>query len=299
MKNKGIKELKKEYMETQVPKELDFVVRRSLKEAMKDIKKKSIYRRTYATAASIAVSVAILTAGVNISPAFADTMSRIPVIGSVVKVLTFKEYIVNEDNYNANIKVPSIEGLENKELESSLNEKYMAENKALYEEFMVGMKEMEKNEGGHLGVDSGYIIKTDTDKLLSVGRYVVNTVGSSSTTMKYDTIDKENEVLITLPSLFKDISYVDIISENIKEQMIGQNQADEFKMYWVDGIEQNGNIDGFDKISEDQNFYINIDGKLVISFDKYEVAPGYMGVVEFVIPTDIISDVLVSNDYVK
>lgn len=300
MKSIGIKELKKEYMETPVPEELDFVVRRSLKEGIKDGKIKSIYRKSCAAAASIAVSVAILTAGVNISPAFADTMLKVPVIGSVVRVLTFKEYIVNEDNYNANIKVPSIDGLENKELESSLNEKYLADNKALYEEFMAGMEEMEKNNGGgHLGVDSGYIIKTDTDKLLSVGRYVVNTVASSSTTMKYDTIDKENEVLITLPSLFEDKSYVDIISENIKEQMIEQNKSDEYKMYWVDGIEQDGNIEGFDKISDEQNFYINTDGKLVISFDKYEVAPGYMGIVEFIIPSDIISDVLVSDEYVK
>jgi len=32
--------------------------------------------------------------------------------------------------------VPAIEGLENKELQNSLNEKYLAENKKLYEEFM-------------------------------------------------------------------------------------------------------------------------------------------------------------------
>jgi len=117
--------------------------------------------------------------------------------------------------------------------------------------------------------------------------------------MKYDTIDKENEVLITLPSLFKDGSYVDVISENIKEQMIEQNKADEYKMYWVDGIEQEGLVEGFEKISEEQNFYISPEGKLVISFDKYEVAPGYMGVVEFVIPTEVISDMLVSSEYIK
>lgn len=298
MKN-SFEELKKEYMETPVPKELNFLVRKSLQESMKAGRKKSIYRKAGVTAASIAASLVVFTAGVNLSPAFAATMSRIPVIGNVVKVLTFKEYIVNEDTYNADIKVPSIEGLEDKELESSLNEKYLAENQRLYEEFVAGMEELKKNGDGHLGIDSGYIVKTDTDKLLSVGRYVVNTVGSSSTTMKYDTIDKENEVLITLPSLFKDGSYVEVISENIKEQMIEQNKADENKFYWVEGIEQDGQMGVFDKISEEQNFYIDVEGKLVISFDKYEVAPGYMGVVEFVIPTEIISDILVGNEYIK
>jgi hypothetical protein len=46
------------------------------------------------------------------------------------------------------------------------------------------------------------------------------------------------------------------------------------------------------------NFYINEDGKLVISFNEYDVAPGFMGVVEFVIPTDLIKDLLVSDYYI-
>lgn len=32
---------------------------------------------------------------------------------------------------------------------------------------------------------------------------------------------------------------------------------------------------------------------------KYEVAPGYMGVVEFQIPTEVIKDALVSHEYIK
>jgi len=58
----------------------------------------------------------------------------------------FKEYTVNEDRFKADIKVPAIEGLENKELQNSLNEKYLAENKKLYEEFMAEMENMKKEE---------------------------------------------------------------------------------------------------------------------------------------------------------
>ena len=249
--------------------------------------------------ASIVAATALFTVGVNSSPVFAASLSNVPVVGSIVKILTFREYTVNEDSYNADIKVPSIQGLENKDLENNLNDKYLTENKKLYEDFMADMEDMKSNGDGHLGVSSGYVVKTDNDRLLSIGRYVVNTVGSSSTTMKYDTIDKQSEILITLPSLFKNDSYVNIISENIKKQMIEQNKADENKFYWVEGIEKDINMDLFEKISKDQNFYINSEGKLVISFDKYEVAPGYMGVVEFVIPTEILSDSLVSNEYIK
>lgn len=300
MKDKNLQQLKKNYMDVPIPVELDFIVKKSLEDnGVKITNSKANFKCIKIAAASIVAATALFTVGVNSSPVFAASLSNVPVVGSIVKILTFREYTVNEDSYNADIKVPSIQGLENKDLENNLNDKYLTENKKLYEDFMTDMEDMKSNGDGHLGVSSGYVVKTDNDRLLSIGRYVVNTVGSSSTTMKYDTIDKQSEILITLPSLFKNDSYVNIISENIKKQMIEQNKADENKFYWVEGIEKDINMDLFENISKDQNFYINSEGKLVISFDKYEVAPGYMGVVEFVIPTEILSDSLVSNEYIK
>jgi hypothetical protein len=293
-----LEKLKKDYLDTPIPNELDFVVRKVfIKERIK-MKRKNNIRKTAVSAASIAVLAVGITAGVNINPVFAENLSKVPVVGEIVKVLKFKEFNVDEDGYHAEIEIPKIDGLENIELENSLNEKYLKENNELYNQFMNEIEELKKVGGGHLGVDSGYVIKTDNDDILSIGRYVVNTVGSSSTIFKYDTIDKKNEILITLPSLFKDNSYVEIISDNIKQQMIENNKLDENKTYWVEGIE-GSDFGLFEAISETQNFYINEDARLVISFDKYEVAPGYMGVLEFVIPTEILSKILVSDYYIK
>jgi uncharacterized protein DUF3298 len=297
MKDKRLKQLKKDYMDTPIPEELDFMIERTLKDRRMKMKKQKNIRRILIPAASIAAAFTITVVGVNTSPSMADSLGNIPIIGNVVKVLTFREYNVDEDGYHGNIVTPEIEGLENEDLQSSLNEKYLEENKKLYDEFMSEVEELKENGGGHLGVDSGYVVKTDTDEILAIGRYTVNTVASSSTEFKYDTISKKDNVLITLPSLFEDDKYVEIISENIKEQMINENKSDESKIYWVEGVEDT--IEGFKEISPDQSFYINEDNKLVISFDKYEVAPGYMGVIEFVIPTEILSDVLVSDDYIK
>lgn len=297
---KNLINLKKEYLKTPIPGGLDLLVKETLRNGgVHKMKVKNMFKKISIPAASIAAAAAILIITVNLSPAFASTLSKVPLVGGIIKVLAIKEYNVNDDQYNANIKVPSINGMENRTLENSLNEKYLAENKKLYERFIADMESLKKNGGGNLGVESGYTVKTDTDRILSIGRYVVNTVGSSSTTMKYDTIDKKNEILITLPSLFKDDKYIDVISENIKEQMIEENKADKKKFYWVEGIEQNGTMELFNKILSKQNFYINPEGKLVISFDKYEVAPGYMGIVEFIIPTEAISGLLVSKDYIN
>lgn len=300
MKDRNLEQLKKEYMDVPIPQELDFVVKRALKESgIKMKERKNKFSGITKIAVSIAAAVAIMIVGVNTSPVLAENLSKVPLVGGIVKVLTFREYTVNEDTFNAEIKTPAISGLENKNLENSLNEKYLQENQQLYEQFMTEVEDLKKKGGGHLGVDSGYVVKTDTDRILSIGRYVVNTVASSSTTFEYDTIDKKEEVLITLPSLFRDDSYVDVISENIKQQMRKQHQVDDSKMYWVEGVEKEGLVELFDKIAKEQNFYINTEGKLVISFNKYEVAPGYMGVVEFVIPTEVISDILVGNEYIK
>ena len=50
--------------------------------------------------------------------------------------------------------------------------------------------------------------------------------------------------------------------------------------------------ENFDKIDKAQNFYINNKGKLVILFDKYEVAPGAYGCPEFEIPREVIKKIL-------
>ena len=299
MKRNNLDGLKKEYMGIPIPEELDFVVRKALQNRrVHKMRRNHIWRNVGIVAASLVVCVGVVTAGINSSPAFAETLSQVPVLDKVVKVLTFREYTVKEGKYSADIEVPSVQGLRNKDLENTLNKKYLEENRKLYEDFVADMEEMkESNTDGHMGVDSGYTVLTDTDRILSVSRYVVNTVGSSSTVMKYDTIDKEKEILIPLLSLFRDDSYVDVISENIKEQMSAQIQADESKTYWVEGVDSD--FEPFREISAEQNFYITAEGKLVISFDKYEVAPGYMGIVNFEIPTDILSEILVSSEYIR
>ncbi|MDF2950248.1 MAG: anti-sigma factor [Sedimentibacter sp.] len=300
MNGNNFEQLKKEYMDIPIPEELDFVVKKALQDSnIYSKKKRKQYYKSGITAASMAAALMAFTLLINTSPVFAETLSAVPIVKNLVKVLTFREYTVKEDTYNAEIKAPSIDGLNNKTLENTLNDKYIEENKKLYEEFLADMESLKENNGGQLGIKSGYVVKTDTDTILSIGRYVVNTVGSSSTIFKYDTIDKKNEVLITLPSLFKDESYVDIISENIKKQMVEQHKANNKKFYWVSGIDQKTSIKPFEKILKGQNFYINAENKLVISFDKYEVAPGYMGIVEFTIPTEIISNILVSTEYIK
>ncbi|MDH8677822.1 DUF3298 domain-containing protein [Fusibacter bizertensis] len=274
------------YKSSQIPDDLEMKIRRTFKV---NRRKKSL-QRVVATAAAVML---LLLGSANINESFAIAISEIPVLGNIVKVLNFRFETIDNENIHVNVETPVITGLDNEVLENSLNAKYYEENKALYDDFIANMGEVEAV-GGHMGFDSGYEVKTDTDEILSIGRYYVNTVGSSSTTFSFDTIDKIEGIMITLPSLFKDQTYVETISKYLVEKMEADMKADSDKIYWVG----EDDIEAFKQINEDQNFYITAEGKLIISFDKYEIAPGYMGTLEFEIPTEIISDLLVSDKYI-
>ncbi|MEI4791171.1 DUF3298 domain-containing protein [Bacillus sp. FJAT-53060] len=282
--DKHLEQLKEEYLEIPIPPEYDAMVERTLKR-----KNKKPHFKQWTT--GIVAVAALFVTTVNVSPQAARAISEVPVIGELVKVVTFTEFKKSDQGTNIDLKTPHVSGLGDEKLENSLNQKYLAENKKLYQDFEKGTKGY-KN--GHLSVESGYEVRTNNDQILSIGRYKVTTQASAAEEMTYDTVDKKNHVLITLPSLFKDDRYIDVISENIKEQMKKQMKEDSNKIYWIGKDE----MDPFKKIQQDQSFYINSKGKLVISFNEYDVAPGYMGVVEFTIPTSALKDILVSDVYI-
>jgi len=286
--------MKEQYESTPIPDELSSIVNKTIATRRRK-------NRALPWIASVAAACALLFAGVNASPAFAKAMSDVPVLGEIVKVMTIREYAEQDDNTAVHIETPGIANLGNAELEQTLNNKYLEENKKLYENFKDEVAQLNQDGGGHLSLDSGYEVVTDNEQLLTLLRYVVESAGGSAESRQYDTIDKINHLVITLPSLFKDDSYIKVISDNIKEQMRQQMQDNPDNIYWVEqpGVEPEIPEDLFQTIDKDQNFYISPSGKLVISFNEYDVAPGYMGVVEFTIPTEVIQDLLVSNEYIR
>ncbi len=285
------KNLKKEYNEVEIPSELEELVNNAIKRA-KHLPKKPSYMKRWSLAS--AAATAIFIGSINASPAFAQTMLTVPFLGNIVNVLTAQEFAVEDESYQAKLTTPEIEGLEDEGLQASLNEKYIEENKLLLEQFEQETAAMKEVGEGHFGVDSGYKVLTDTEQLLSIARYQVSTNASSHTTMKYDTIDKENNILITLPSLFKDDQYIAVISSYIQKEMQEKMANDEA----VSFFESDELVDGFEKIDPHQSFYITSTHKLVIAFDQYEVAPGYMGIVTFEIPSALLEQLLVSDRYI-
>ena len=82
-------------------------------------------------------------------------------------------------------------------------------------------------------------------------------------------------------------NFVNIISKNIISQMRERTKQNPEDVYWIDD-----DIYNFEHIKKDQGFYINSNNELVICFDKYEVAPGSSGLVEFKIPKSVTNQLM-------
>ena len=278
-----IDKLKENYNNIKIPARLNDVVN----DAINKKSNHKIQTKWLVTAASICAVVG----AININPVFADNLEQIPVIGNLVKIVNFSNYQIKDNGYEASIKVPKIEGLDNKELEYKLNKEFEENGKKLYSQYLEEVKGLkESNESGHKSAESWYEVKTDNDNILSLVIYEYEAEGSSNTTRRFYNIDKKNQTVLTLEGMFKNDDYINVISENIKQQMAEQMKRDKNKIYWLnDKEDRNSN---FKSIKRDQGFYINKSGELVICFDKYEVGPGAMGLVEFTIPKDIIKPLM-------
>ncbi|MEH6941805.1 anti-sigma factor, partial [Bacillus sp. JJ722] len=112
-----LEELKKEYHNIEIPAELSSIVEQTIRQHKKKTPKKILI--------GVLVAASLFIASVNTSSTIAYALSDVPVVGKLVKLVTFREYHFNDETYNANLKVPAVTNLENKELEKSLNEKYL------------------------------------------------------------------------------------------------------------------------------------------------------------------------------
>src|SRR5690606_37775325 len=159
---KKLEQLRREYREIPIPQQLDEIVKEAVNPNTKHRNKRKGYVKWIASIA--AVVVVTFTLGVNLSSTLANALSEVPVVGDIVKVITFRTYELDEENFQADIKVPAITNLDDKSLEDSLNEKYLEDGKSLYNDFIEEMEDI-KESGAHLGVVSGYEVKTDNDRI--------------------------------------------------------------------------------------------------------------------------------------
>lgn len=283
--NKNFENMKQDYMSLNASQQFKERIEKEMRKQ----------RVRYITKQVSSIAAVFLIGGIitlQFCPSFVNAVADVPVLGSVVNVLTFGRYEVQDNGAEAKVVTPKIEGLLDKELQDKLNRELQENADAVIAGFEQDLKEIRAeypNETVHFGVESDYTIRTDNADILALDVYFYQAVGSSSTTHKFYTVDKKTGALLTLKGLFKDgADYSTPISEYIKGEMRRMNKTQDGLFF----IDQEAGFENFTKIQPDQNFYINDSGDLVICFDKYEVAAGAQGCPEFEIPQEVVKDIL-------
>lgn len=283
---------KKEYENIMAPDNMKDLMEESIQRA-KQNKKKIRRTRIWKSCASAAAVLAIVLVLPNTSQPVAAAMQQIPVLGDFFKVITIREYQVDEERYMADVKVPEVVPDETVSEDAGSEQVQQAQQTAeeinfdiqkvtdeLIEEFKQSMAEYEEGYQD-LYIDSKVL--ADTDRWFSLDLILYQGAGSGYERHRHYTIDKTTGKRAALSDFYGD-DYMETVSEEIKNQMRQQMAEDENVIYWLD--DEDVPEWNFESIKADQDFYVNENGQVVVCFDEYEVAPGYMGCVEFAMPSE-------------
>ncbi len=283
--------LRKEYEKHQMTDAQVKQLHRTIKEAGK-MKEKRTGGIRFAAAAVVAGLFVILP---NTSGTIAHAMEQIPIIGQLVKVVTFRDYEYESDRNMADIEVPEIkpeEQLEDSTLQENIDRttaEINAEIQSITDELIA---EFEKNLDEEMGYQD-VVVKSEvlatTPEYFTLKLICYQGAGSGYQWNYFYTIDLNTGERLQLKDIFEEgADYITPISENIKVQMQERMDADESVYYWLNDEIEEWN---FKAITDETSFYLNERGNVVIGFNEGDVAPMYMGTVEFEIPADVLDGI--------
>ena len=261
-----LNQMKQEYQNHHMSEEQVNEMKKKIEQAKQENRKerkRHVWRKVAAVAAGVAIILTILP---NTSVKVAYAMSRVPFLSKWIEVVTFRDYQTKKttDEINAEIK--------------SITDKLIAE-----------FEENRKNEEGYQNMTVKSEVIATTDQYFTLKLMCYQAAGSGAEWDYYYTIDLATGQRLSLSDLFQEgSSYISVISENIKAQMKEQMAADENVTYWLDSDMPEWD---FTEITDETGFYLNDKGEVVISFNEGDVAPMYMGCVEFVIPDEVLAEI--------
>lgn len=291
---KELLELKKEYEKPKMSQEQLEKLKLKMEEANMENKKgnKKVMGKAAVAAAVVVGGFTLLP---NTSANIAHAMEQIPVIGQLVDVVTFRNYENETEKSYANIEVPEVELQEEvadsqkQETLEKTAEEINQEIQRITDELVSEYKTYLENEEGYKEVVVNSEVLVTTEDYFSLKLLCYESAASGYRWNYYYTIDLETGERLQLKDIFvEDSDYITVISDDIKKQMAEQMEADENVYYWLNDEMEEMN---FKSITEDTAFYVNKAGNVVIGFNEGDVAPMYMGAVEFEIMSEVVKDI--------
>ena len=273
---------------TNIPEDFNIMLKDTLnklpeKEARKNGASGRMKGRRILTAVVAAAMLFVLLP--NVSPSIAYAMEKLPVIGSVVKVITVRNYTHSDEHNDLNAAQPEIQ-------EATAGEQQLnADVKAYVDELVQRFNDNAMDEG-YYGLDVSYEVLTDNDRWFALRVNGCQVMASGYEFSRCYNIDKTTGKYVKLADLFKEGSdYVTAIKKDIFAQMKAKMAADSDLTYWMEDDEALS-VDYDELITREGAFYVDPEGRLVICFDEYDVAPGFMGAQSFTVSHEAIGNLL-------
>lgn len=280
--NNSWQQARQRYREVETPPELAFAVASALQTGEKKRRQHRVLRRSLSVGLSACACFVLL---VNASPTFAHAVAQVPVLGDLARVVTVAQYTVEDEEHLIDVRLPALELDGDSELEQRINTEISTRIDQLLQEAEERARETRQafvDTGGDpadfmpIVISVDYEIKCQNEQFLSFVLTKTETHASAYTEYYSYNIDLQAGREITLRDLFGD-NYKEILNTAIAREIEERSQNPD-NLYFIQGE------GGFTSIADDQRFYLNQDGTPVIVFEKYEIAPGYMGMQEFPIP---------------
>ena len=252
--------------------------------------KKSEHRfavRRYGIAAAAVLICS--TIGLNTNPAFARQMSELPIIGTLAQVLTIRSFHGTEGDVSLDLEIPEIKldaSMPKKvnDTISAISDAYIETAKAEFAEYKEGFfadgGTKEEWAGRDMSVYIDYNVKYNTEDILSLELITAKGWVSAEEEHHFYTIDLKHDKALT-PEGILGKDYINICNESILSQIKERMAEDKNAQFFGFGEDDNIGGEKFTTITPETKFYVNAEGNVVIVFDRYEIAPGSMGTLEF------------------
>ena len=269
------------YEAAPVPEELNFAVAAAVRAGGRERKRRRVVRRSLATLASCCACFVLL---VNVSPVFARAVYEMPVLGSLARVVTVTQYAIEDKDHLIDVRLPALENTGNTDLEQRINLEIQTRINGVLAEAEDRARQTREAYVATGGAEEDFIpiiisvdyeIKCQNERCLSFILTKTETIASAYTEIYCYNIDLETGKELTLQDVlgpgYREIANAAVrteIDRRIREEGAG----------YFDGTD---GVEGFQSVTDGQLFYINGAGNPVVLFEKYEIAPGYMGTQEF------------------
>lgn len=212
------------YMKEKIDKEdrsVPDIIKERVEQSISELpekKSKIIKYRTFPKAIAIAACFVFVCLVIlpNCSAVYAQALEKIPVIGSIVRVVTIRNYFYSDDYHQMDIDVPKIESSE-RSAADYINKDVDELTKLLVDRFNDELEEI-GNEG-HSGIFVDYEVVTNTEKWFTLKIRVHEAAGSSNTYYRFYHIDKANGKIVELKDLFTSDDFAELLADNLRKQM--------------------------------------------------------------------------------